>query len=244
MIITVKRIRSADGGGAVVVEFEIRPDDGSGIAPGTADAADGKEKKEYRSLMLLPAQYRELDIRRGVIGEEFFDRILEASRICEAVRRGAGMLSYGAQSCRALEMKLRRAGFPQECAARAVETLCGEGYIDERRDALREAERALARGWGKRRVLSHLYGRGYRDEALSGAGEYLDGMDFSVSCREVILKKYPQLLAGRNTERAKTAEAAAKLRREREKCVAALMRLGFSSSDIRDALSTDDRHGN
>ena len=205
-MIEVKSIRTADNGGTILIDVLLTSDE------------DGK--KEERSLLLLPEQYRELKIRRGLITREQFDAAEEASVLCQAVRRGRYLLSFGANSSSALCLKLRRKGFPADVAAAAVGIIQSEGAIDEGRDAVRQAELRVRHGEGRQRILSHLRSKGYGSAAIAEAEKYLDGVDFASLCRKVIEKKYGSLPTDRD---------------DRQKCIASLRRLGFTFGQIRQA---------
>ena len=89
MTIKVVSGREADGGGAVILSFEI--------------SADGDGRSERRSLLLTLPQYRELRLRRGdTLSPEEFDELEAMSETAAATRRGAGILAYGANSRRTL----------------------------------------------------------------------------------------------------------------------------------------------
>ena len=205
-MIEVKSIRTADNGGTILIDVLLTSDE------------DGK--KEERSLLLLPEQYRELKIRRGLITREQFDAAEEASVLCQAVRRGRYLLSFGANSSSALCLKLRRKGFPADVAAAAVGIIQSEGAIDEGRDAVRQAELRVRHGEGRQRILYNLRSKGYGADAMAKAEKYLDGVDFTSLCRKVIEKKYGSLPDARDG---------------RQKCIAALLRLGFTFGQIRGA---------
>ena len=96
------------------------------------------------------------------------------------------------------------------------------GLIDEKNAARREAERCAAQGRGRRYINARLFSLGYRGEALSEAEEYLDGVDFAELCARVIERRYGGSLPAEPSER--------------DRAVAALMRRGFSSADIRAAV--------
>ncbi|MCQ2354363.1 MAG: recombination regulator RecX [Clostridia bacterium] len=212
-MIEIKGIRTADNGGSILIECEITPD-------GICGEQNGRGNAERRSLLLLPEQYRELKIRKGIITEEKFDEAQAASRICMAVRKGRYLLSFGANSSENLRRKLRQRGFSADESAKAAEIIESEGAIDERRDALREAELRVRRGEGRRLVIAHLRSKGYNDGAVRDAEAYLDKVDFAEICRKVIKKKYGSLPEDPD---------------ERRKCISALMRRGFTSWEIRDA---------
>lgn len=184
------------------------------------DAAGHSEKKELRVRTEL---FGDLGIHKGEIPPEKYEALEKADALSRAYSRGAGMLSYGANSVRRLSQKLTQKGFDRDTALAAAEMLERQGYIRETSDACREADRCLCKGWGARRILVQLRQHGYGDEAVAEAEEYLSGVDFTPVCRQVA-----QTLSRRPpTERA-----------EREKIAAALFRRGFSGEEIKEALRT------
>lgn len=210
MTIKTVSVREADGGGAVILTFEISAD------------SDGA-KSERRSLLLTLAQYREHRLHRGdTLTPEEFDRLEAASETAAAVRRGAGMLAYGANSRKKLRQKLICKGFSREASDAAVEMLSDEGLIDEKKAALREAERCVAALRGRKYISARLFSLGYRGEAADEADRYLDTVDFPALCARFVDKNYGGALPDEP--------------RERDRAFAALMRRGFSASDIRAAV--------
>lgn len=216
MTIKVVSVREADGGGAVILSFEI--------------SADGDGRSERRSLLLTLPQYRERRLRRGdTLSPEEFDELEAMSETAAATWRGAGILAYGANSRRTLQRKLITKGFSREAADAAVTALSDDGLIDEKKAALREAERCTAALRGRKYISARLFSLGYSGDATIDADEYLDSVDFPALCANYIEKKYGGALPREP--------------RERDRAVAALMRRGFTGSDIRTAvkmLSSDE----
>ncbi|MBP3375733.1 MAG: RecX family transcriptional regulator [Clostridia bacterium] len=113
-------------------------------------------------------------------------------------------------------------GFSRSASEAAVELCESKGYIDESALATRRAELMVAKPWGRTRIFAKLREEGYSDAAMEAVAEYLDEVDFSEGCEKVIEKKFT---------------CVPKERREREKMYASLSRLGFSSADIKAAIS-------
>ena len=135
------------------------------------------------------------------------------------------ILGYGANSKRNLALKLRSKGFEAQVAERAAEYLLDAGFIDECADAEREAERCLAKLWGRKRIYAALKAKGFSDDAVRSAMERLEDVDFHELCRKALRKKYSSAV--------RTPEG-------KQKAFSALARLGFSSDEIRSALAIDD----
>ncbi len=186
----------------------------------TVRISDG-ENSEKRTLLLLTAQFAELRPEKGEISEERFDELSAAALVCSAVKRGMNILGYGACSEKNMRLKLRAKGFSPDAAESAAEYLRKLGYINEENDAAREAEKALAKGWGRRRIAAALYEKGYSESATRKSLETLEDVDFNQRCAALIQKKFKGLPEEIN---------------ERKKLFAALMRYGYSASEIKNAF--------
>jgi regulatory protein len=162
-------------------------------------------------------------VRRGPISEQKLIEIEQAATLSAAWQRALSILAYGANSARSLSLKLRQRGFDAEVTERAVELVRAQGYLHEDDDALREAERALAKGWGLRRIGQHLRQRGYATEAVDAALEALSDEDFYERC----------CCAARKYHRVPPTDA-----NQKQKIVAYLLRYGYDMSEIRHALDS------
>lgn len=179
------------------------------------------EHKEQKTLVLTTEQYCELKPTRGLISEETYEKIEEASKLCEAVRTGEYLLSFGANSVQSLTRKLVQRGYQRDVALAAAQRLEGEGLIDEERDLRHEVEKCLRKLWGAKRIRTHLWSRGYASESMQSLDELLTQVDFEASCVALIKKHYGDLPEDREEQR---------------RVVAFLSRYGYSISEIRSAL--------
>ncbi len=182
-------------------------------------SCDGRREK--RVLVIPDKVYIELKLKKGEISTAVFDLIESESKVCAAYRRGLSILGYGANSERALSRKLAQKGFDKDSAKAAAAALRSQGCINEERDARREAETCLKKCWGERRIISKLHEKGYSDEAISSALCVFDDVDFPELCARLIKKRYFPFPVEKKA---------------REKAIAALMRYGYSLSEIRQAL--------
>jgi len=185
------------------------------------EISDG-ERTQKKALVIPESRYFELKLSKGEIGEELFDILENDAKECAAYRRGIGILAYGANSERTLERKLRQRGFDTESAHSAVGRLGEEGFIDESADAVRLAESCARKLWGERRIIAHLREKGYGNEAIYAAEDALAEVDFTENCRRLIEKKYKQF---------------PKDKKEAEKAIAALIRYGYTLSQIKNAAN-------
>ena len=198
---------SARGKDEVSVAFEIRQ----------GEAVQGE------SFLLSASELADLRISVGECDRETFDAVSAAAQRYAALRTGLSILSYGAYSKRALCRKLLQRGISRDRAAEAIAALTELGYVDESADAYREAQRAVAKLWGKKRIYAHLLEKGYTDEVVRGAMYALedDGVDFFELCERRLRQK-----GGDMPQDPK----------ERERLIASLMRYGFSTSEIKTAM--------
>ena len=180
-----------------------------------------------QKLTLLLKQYAELNIKKGAISRLRFDEIAYAANICSAYKKGLFLLGYGACSEKNLSYKLKNKGFENDVCTEAVAMLLSEGYINEDNDSVREAQRCLTKLWGRKRIVSHLYSKGYSDDAVHCALEYLEDIDFVENCKRLISKSYKRQLASCKNDRAQKA-----------RLIAALQRMGYSFSEIKEASAT------
>jgi len=185
------------------------------------EISDG-ERTEKKVLVIPEGRYFELKLGKGEISEDLFDMLENDAKECAAYRRGIGILAYGANSSRTLERKLRQRGFDAESAHSAVGRLGEEGFIDEGSDAVRLAEGCVKKLWGERRIIAHLREKGYGNEAIYAAEDALAEVDFTKNCRRLIEKKYKTF---------------PKDKKEAEKAVAALIRYGYTLSQIKNAAN-------
>ncbi len=143
-----------------------------------------------------------------------------SDELLRAKQKGLAILGYSAYSARATKMKLMQKGFSEEIADAAVEYLAEKGYIDEKRDAIRLCESLIRKKYGRKRIISSLCAKGYGEEAVIAAEDFLDGVDFTELCREVIKIKFGQL---------------PKDRAEMQKAIAKLVALGYNVGEIKAA---------
>ena len=163
----------------------------------------------------------ELDLHRGAISPEKLSDIEQAATLSAAWQRALSILAYGANSARSLSLKLRQRGFDAEVSERAVALVRAQGYLHEDDDALREAERSLAKGWGLRRIGQHLRQRGYAPHAIDEALEAIVDEDFEERCCRAARKYHP--VPPEDTK-------------QKQKIVAYLLRYGYDMNEIRHAL--------
>lgn len=185
---------------------------------------DPEGKKAQRvSFRLLVEQYAELGVKTGEITPEYTDTLLDAGKLCGAIRRGISMLGYGDQSARRLAYKLTAKGVDRDTATRAVTYLTERGYIREESTATLRARQGVSKGWGERRIREDLMAHGFTREAVEEAMEDISDTDWEENCAAAIRKKYGEIPEDRG---------------ERQKLVAAMMRLGYDTDTVKEAMRT------
>lgn len=181
---------------------------------------EGKRAQRVR-FCLLVEQYAELGVKTGEITPEEADALLDAGKLCGAIRRGISLLGYGDQSARRLAYKLTAKGIDRDTAARATAYLTEKGYIREDDTATLRAEQDLRKGWGERRIREDLMTHGFTREAVEEAMESLSDTDWVENCTAAIRKKYGEIPEDKG---------------ERQKLMAAMMRLGYDTDTVREAM--------
>ena len=170
---------TAHGSDEIAVSFEL---------------SDGTHTQSER-LVITAADCADLRLRAGVSDEKTFEAVSYAAALRTATVRGLSILGYGRCSEKQLVQKLRRHGIDREIAEDAAEALRCAGYLDSFADALSEAEKALQKGWGEKRIAASLREKGYETEAIRQALLTLEdnGADYEENCARLIRKRVDTL---------------------------------------------------
>lgn len=177
-------------------------------------------------IRLLTEQYSALSVRPGSIDRQDAERLIHAGRLCAAVKKGMELLGYGDMSERRLTVKLTARGVSRPVASEAAAYLRKKGLLREEDAAYRRAEQDLRKLWGPRRILDDLRAQGYPADTAEAAVEALsdpddpDAADYILNCATLIRRKY---------------RAVPDDREERRKMTGALVRLGYSPEQVREA---------
>jgi len=198
-------LRATDGGARLTVYVTGRGESG---AP------------DYLTLTVLSARLSHLPVV-GHVDPETVSVLRQEDDVCRAVSYGLRALSAGDLSAGMLIQKLRVRGISGAAAREAAAELAARGYLDEKRAALREAERGVLKLWGDRRIFSDLSAKGFGQAAMDEAAAYLADEDGGARCAALIRKKRMTL----------PAEP-----RGQQKLFAALARYGYSAGEIKAAL--------
>ncbi len=182
------------------------------------------EHSAKESFIISSARYLTLGLEVGVSDTEQYDAVSHEAEVWSATKKALYLLGYGACSEKALRMKLVSKGFDKQTAEEAVTSLSQRGLIRECDDAVSVAEKMLSKLWGKKRIMSGLYEKGYSAEAIATAINTLDDseVDYVANCRKLISTRY---------------SFDANDKQSVSKTFAALMRYGYSASEIKQAMS-------
>lgn len=178
---------------------------------------------EYR-LTVDEMYFTSLYLKDGQeISEEEYTVLYETVSIRRAYNCAVSLLSRRDHSEKELLRKLKEKGY-SEGAEVAVEKLKNSGYIDDERFCrLFATELVRLKGYGKKRVEQELFRKGVsRDTVFSVLEEISFDTD---TLSDIIKRKY---LSKMTDEKG------------RQRTFNALMRLGYSYSEIRDALRSLD----
>jgi len=155
-------------------------------------------------------------------GEEEQAALLLAAQLIPAKEKAYQYLSYGDLSRKKLYEKLTRFGIEPQVAEAACNKMEEQGFINDRRLAESLARRyAEGKRWGPRRILPELIQKGLPGELAKEAVEELD-TDFLQSAVYHLSTKY----RGRDLSD----------RKEVQKVIQGLVRLGFDYDTVRSAL--------
>lgn len=205
LTITVRSLRSQHEGAEILVGILL----------------ESGENKEQKNLPLTAEQYYEIKPTKGEISEEMYERLEEASMLCQALRCGEHLLSYGSNSMQTLARKLTQRGFSRDVAQNAAARLSDIGLIDEKQDVRREVEKCLKKLWGAKRISAHLWSKGFAQESMEALPEILSEVDFAANCATLIRKHYGEIPDTPDDFR---------------RMMASLARYGYSVGEIKEAL--------
>ena len=157
------------------------------------------------------------------ISEEDYAELEETVNIRRAYNCAVSLLSRRDHSKKELIRKLCEKGFSAGAEV-AVEKLCSSGYVDDERFCrLFASELVRLKGYGRRRVEQELCRKGVDRDVISTVLEEITFDNETLS--DIIKRKY---LSKMSDEKG------------RQKTFNALMRLGYTYGEIRDALRSID----
>ena len=179
----------------------------------------GREVVEF---VLLDELFDELMIEKGDEADDILPSMDFYSSVTAAYSSAISSFAYVQSSLKALYRKLIIKGFSKEASREAIEIVRTRGFVDEHDIAFRRAELMVEKLWGRSRILKKLFEEGFPNKIIESVSESLEAVDFSENCCKAIEKKNSSIPEDR---------------KDREKMYASLIRLGYSSSDIRRAMA-------
>ncbi|MBR6676163.1 MAG: RecX family transcriptional regulator [Clostridia bacterium] len=195
----------------------------SGIYCDFTQLSESGEGREPVSLQVSISDYYDAHLREGkVITDECFEALYEASCVAKAVKQAEWVLSGGDHSKKGLVAKLLRGKIDKVYAERAALIMEERGFIDEYAQAERCARAYCTRKYrGKKRIIQELLIKGYERDAAVAAASFISPDEYMEALKTVIERKYPNAPTDK---------------KEKDKRIASLMRLGFSLSEITEAF--------
>lgn len=117
------------------------------------------------------------------------DEYTDAELSC--IRSAMNILVYSDNTEKKLRDKLIRKGFSKDNIDTAVEYVIGKGYLKEKKMLYRTAEiLATAKLYGRRRIATELYKKGFKRDDIASVDYDELGIDFSECCAALIIKLY------------------------------------------------------
>ena len=178
----------------------------------------GREENEF---LLMNTHVEELSLSVGEIDEEILPELEYFAEVAKAYSSACSSFAFTPSSYSALFKKLLTKGFPKDVCSDAIECVKATGFVKEDEIALRRAQIFVEKRWGRSRIIMKLREEGFDDSSMMLARVFLEETDFSSICAEHIRRKY-----GRVPEDG----------HERKLMYASLSRMGFSTSDIKQAV--------
>lgn len=155
-----------------------------------------------------------------------------ADETARALRKAVELCARAEQSSGGLAVKLAQRGYSRAAASAALETLVGQGIVDDARyAALWARHRAERKGEGPATVAAELRARGFRSEVVKAA---LAGIDFSLALTKAVQSESAKIAASlRKRGRGETGEFG---ERFRDSLRASLKKQGFDAVQIGDEI--------
>lgn len=191
----------------------------------TVQVWDGETAKTENTQFLIA---RELWLwgrlkAESALTEGVFLEMEHNASFSRALARMRSILSYSGQSRHNLISRLKQYGFAEVICEETADYAVEHGLVREEAQAEHAVEIYLRRKyWGKRRIIAELSSRGYPEEVIREAVDAIPEEDFRRALHQIIEKKYglPPSDPG-----------------ERQKMVLSLLRMGYSGSEIKDAIA-------
>ncbi len=203
--------------GSARIKNVSRRADGSVCVSAEVSNSSGSEGVEF---VMLEELFSELGADIGEIDGDVLEELDRRSDITCAYFSACSSFAYTQSSINALYKKLICKGFSRDTSLCAIELVRSRGFVDEAEIAVRRAELMTEKLWGRSRIMQKLREEGFPRDVVENVRILLENTDFVENCTRVIKKKY---------------RCAPTDRREKEKMYAALVRMGYTLSEIRSA---------
>lgn len=198
----------------------------TGIIKNIAGVSIKTESPEGEALdfLITEESYKEFRFDEGdTLSEEDISALEEEASFCRAAARSVKILSYSSHSKIALIRKLCQYGFDKETAIRAADNAEARGNLNEKRQAEHLTDYYLRhKYWGKKRIAAELMSKGYGKDAVIGAISGVDESRFEENLHRLISRK-----------------AVPEDKHERDRYISALVRMGYSISEILRAIKDE-----
>lgn len=179
---------------------------------------DGEYTTTVDSLYFSTCGYRD----GQEMDEEELELFLAAINVRRAFNKAANLLSYRDHSEKEILMKLRTAGFADESSQAAINRLRELRMLnDERFAEIYANELCRRKKFSRRRILQELSLKGIDRETAENAVDSLD-----IEANQCIIELLQTKFRGKFSDD-----------KGKQRTVAALVRMGYSYSDIRSAMS-------
>lgn len=170
-------------------------------------------------MKLLPSVIGDLGLYTGrELSGEDMEEVSRAARKADAKMRAVRVISATTVSCRDLEARLRHKGASEEDAVEAVQWLEELNLLDDAQAARQIVARGVRRGYGEKRIRQMLYEKKIPRECWEDALSEVPPMDDAV---DTFLRSR---LHGEPDQK------------ELKRTIDALLRRGFSWTEIKDGL--------
>ena len=179
----------------------------------------GNEDVEFT---VMREHFETLDIKIGRIGDDMLPELEYFAKVSKAYSSACSSFAYTYCSTEMLRKKLLQKGFPKDVCDDAVECVKRRGFVNENEIAIRRAQVLAEKHWGRSRIIAKLREEGFDSLAVTAAIDQLEEIDFVAICAEHIRKKYGAVPVDQH---------------KRELMYASLMRMGYSASEIKEALN-------
>lgn len=196
----------------------------AGISVSVLIFRDGTDENESVEFLIAPEFWLWGRLQpNAALSEDDYFRMEHHAAFSRALARAKSILSYSGHSRADLIARLRHYGFDDGICEETADYAVSEGLVREDAQAQHAADTFLRRKyWGRRRIQSELAARGYPSEVIEQAISAIPDADFMRALHLLIERKYGCPPSEQS---------------ERQKMILSLLRLGYTGSEIKDAIA-------